>query len=283
MGRFKYHRSLLDVVEAAKVLREEGASVYFDETIMQAADDETQQAIAKYQIADGTAMQEKPDLCVVLGGDGTFLGAARKYAPQGCKLVGINLGYLGFLTDIAHENMVNALLEVYHGKGWEESRYMLSVDVNGGLVGSKENAVNDVVISRGQSGVLLRLRVSVNGAYVYELRADGLIVSTPSGSTAYALSAGGPIISPNLNAVLLVPLCPHALSHRPLVINADYPIRIDVLEANKSALHIDGHIDFGLDSGDWVEITRDSVPFNICHPPNYDYYQTLRKKLAWGS
>lgn len=281
VGRFNYQRSLLDVVELAVALRDAGGQVFLDDSIRQAADEQTQSAIGQHNIPGGEGAPT-PDLCVVLGGDGTFLSVARQYAPLGCKLVGVNLGFLGFLTDITRENMVADVMDVVSGKGWEEQRSMFAVDLNDGVMANKVVAVNDAVVSRGRSGTLLRLKVSVDGAFAYELRADGLIVATPSGSTAYALSAGGPVVSPNINAVLLVPLCPHALSHRPLMVNADYTIRLDVVAAKNAYLHIDGHVDFELQTGDWIDISKSETPFCICHPPTYDYYQTLRKKLSWG-
>ena len=232
---------------------------------------------------ESAAPPDEFDLIVVLGGDGTFLGAARRYAPRQVELVGINLGYLGFLTDIAAQEMREVLQQILAGQCYSESRFMLSVGRNGEpLPDDSAVAINDVVISRGVAGTLVSLRVNINGVFAYDLRADGLILSTPSGSTAYALSAGGPIVAPDLDAILLVPLCPHALTHRPLMVRADYPIQLQVMEAQSATIHVDGQGDYPLLAGDTIEVSRHPLPLKICHPTTYDYYQTLRKKFNWS-
>ena len=284
-GRFKREQSLMDVVEAAECLRREGAEVALHESIKAYADADTRAAFAAREIAVISHVKAfKPDLVVVLGGDGTFLGAGRIFAPLGTRLVGVNLGYLGFLTDIARERMREALSEICQGDYEEESRFMLSVAVGGKrLAGEFGCAVNDVVISRGRAGVMSRLHIHIGDRFIYDIRADGLIVATPSGSTAYALAAGGPIVAPPLEVMLLVPLCPHSLTHRPLVVPADETVRIDIGGEKQSAiLHVDGNYDRLLKSGDALEIGRHPVPLRICHPRSYDYYETLRRKLNWG-
>ena len=229
------------------------------------------------------AASAAPALVVSLGGDGAFLGAARRFAPAGAALVGVNLGYLGFLTDLSVDNVGEELPAIVEGKCQMEERGMLATAVGGkALTGENAAAVNDVVISRGRGGALLRLRVFVGGAFAYELRADGLIVSTPSGSTAYALAAGGPIVAPNVDSTLLAPLCPHALTHRPFVVRGGLPTRVEVALAEAATLHIDGGGGMPIASGDVAEITRHAAPLKICHPRAYNYYQTLRAKLLWG-
>ncbi|MDM5147789.1 NAD(+)/NADH kinase [Candidatus Persebacteraceae bacterium Df01] len=227
------------------------------------------------------------EIAVVLGGDGTFLRAARHCAPLGIPLAGVNLGHLGFLTDIAYEDMRHALLDIIGGAHQLEKRFILAAQVerNGKVLEESGTiAINDIVFSRGEAGVLLGLRVSINGALAYDLRADGLIVSTPSGSTAYALAAGGPIVAPNLKAVLLVPLCPHALTYRPLALNAaGMDVTVEITKSKTAQLHLDGDLRVPLDKGDIVRVRRYAKPLRLYHPQSYDYFATLRQKLHWGN
>lgn len=284
LGREKNTAPLPDLLDALLALRARGCEPILDQSIINIVGSEKAAALAAHEFpVTAAAAEVAADLIVVLGGDGTFLGAARCYAPRGIELVGVNLGYLGFLTDIARDDMHAALLEIMEGRCRTEERFMLSVRLNGEeLPPDLSVAINDVVISRGDAGTLLKLRVTINEVFAYDLRADGLILSTPSGSTAYSLSSGGPIVEPGLDAMMLVPLCPHALTHRPLAVRADYPLRLQVLEANSAVVHVDGQGDRALAVGDTVEVCRHAAPLKICHPLGYDYYQTLRKKLLWG-
>ena len=277
VGRPRQQRMLRELSELLETLCQQDFQVFVDEQLAEVVPD----------VADTgaviTAESEAADYVIVLGGDGAFLSAARRFAPLGARLIGVNFGYLGFLTDIASDNMREAVLKILAGDCEDETRSMLSVRINGApLSGDLSACVNDVVISRGGAGVLLSLCVFINNNFAYDLRADGLIVSTPSGSTAYALSSGGPIVSPSVDATLLVPLCPHSLTHRPLTVPADFPIRLEILEAQSATLHIDGRGDIRLNVGDTVELSRHPTRLSICHPKSYNYYQTLRKKLLWG-
>ncbi|MGI9337234.1 MAG: NAD(+)/NADH kinase [Gammaproteobacteria bacterium] len=220
-------------------------------------------------------------LVVVLGGDGTFLSAAREFAPLGAMLAGVNIGYLGFLTDIAREGMAESIGNITGGDYFVEERAMLDVQVGDTAFSP---AVNDMVVSRGEGGFLMDMRLDINKRFAFNVRADGLIVSTPSGSTAYALSAGGPVVAPDVNTLLLVPLCPHALTHRPLVVSADYVLDITMLKTPQDAtVHLDGRDRTAAAAGDVIRIRRHKTPLRICHPLSYDYYDTLRRKLHWGA
>ena len=237
---------------------------------------------------NGKTDKEKIGLVVVLGGDGTFLSAAREFAPLGAPLAGINIGYLGFLTDIAREGMADAITKITGGDYFVEERAMLSLEVQhkgGGPDSVFPPAVNDIVVSRGEGGFLLDMQVDINKRFAFNVRADGLIVSTPSGSTAYALSAGGPVVAPDVNTLLLVPLCPHALTHRPLVVSADYSLDITMLKTPQDAtVHLDGRDRTAAAAGDILRIRRHNTPLRIFrHPLSYDYYDTLRRKLHWGA
>lgn len=282
VGREKNTRPLPPLLPILKQAQTMGCDAYLDASI---ANILGPQACAEYA-AHGIHPLPRdiaPDLIIVLGGDGTFLGAARRFAATRAEFVGVNLGYLGFLTDLSRQDLPHALPDILRGDRSTEKRFMLAIRHNDKKLPQDNGiAINDIVISRGGAGILLTLAVYIGDQFAYELRADGIILSTPSGSTAYALSAGGPIVAPDLNAMLLVPLCPHALTHRPLMVRAAYPIRIKVLDAHSAILHIDGQGDIPLAAGDEILVRRHPLPLKICHPTRYDYYQTLRKKLLWG-
>jgi NAD+ kinase len=223
------------------------------------------------------------DAVVVLGGDGTMLSIARALAPQGVPLIGINQGRLGFLTDITVSDMFDAVAEILSGQYVAEERILLNGQIrrNGEPV-FEATAFNDIVVGKGGSGRLIDLEISINSEFVYSQRADGLVVTSPTGTTAYALSAGGPIVHPTLEAVALVPVCPHTLSARPIVVSSHSRIEIHLTYADDARVHFDGQHHFDLQSGDHVWITRASRPVTLLHPHAYSYYDTLRQKLHWG-
>ena len=219
-------------------------------------------------------------LAIVLGGDGTFISVARQLAPHNVPIIGVNLGRLGFLTDLTLSNLTESLPRLLAGDYREERRVLLSV------VSSLPNAgqflaVNDVVVNRGGATSLVDLEISLNDRFAYGFRADGVIVATPTGSTAYALSAGGPIMAPFVNAFTIVPIAPHALTNRPIVVADDSVIRITVARAREALASIDGHHVIPLTEGDFVEIKRAADTVRLWHPMDYDYYHTLREKLGW--
>lgn len=223
------------------------------------------------------------DVVVVMGGDGTMLSIARELASAGTPLIGVNQGRLGFLTDITVENMREGITEILSGQYVAEERILL----NGQIRRHGENvfeatAFNDVVVGKGGSGRLIDLEIAINSEFVYSQRADGLVVTSPTGTTAYALSAGGPIVHPTLEAVALVPICPHTLSARPIVVDSHSRIELHLTYADDARVHFDGQHHFDLQSGDHVWITRASRLVTLLHPHSYSYYDTLRQKLHWG-
>jgi NAD+ kinase len=225
----------------------------------------------------------KSDAVVVLGGDGTMLSIARELAPQGVPLIGINQGRLGFLTDITADGMFEAVAEILSGQYVAEERILLNGQVHrDGERVFEAIAFNDVVVGKGGTGRLIDLEIAINNEFVYSQRADGLVVTSPTGTTAYALSAGGPIMHPTLEAVALVPICPHTLSARPIVVSSHSRIEIHLTYADDARVHFDGQIYFDLMGGDHVWITRASRPITLLHPHSYSYYDTLRQKLHWG-
>ena len=221
-------------------------------------------------------------VAVVLGGDGTMLGAARRLAPLNVPLVGINAGRLGFMTDIADSEWEGALDAMLAGDFEREERAMLAGTVErAGATIFGAIAVNDVVVNRNAAAGLVELKVDVNGRFMYVQRADGLIVATPTGSTAYALSAYGPILHPSVGGVVLVPIAPHTLSNRPIVLPGDAAITIEVVSPRDVSVNFDMQSYAELIGGDRIHIGPAPYRCVFLHPPGWSYFATLRKKLHW--
>lgn len=237
-------------------------------------------ALPALPIASMQEIAQGSGLAVVLGGDGTFISLARQLAPFGVPIIGVNLGRLGFLTDLTAANLTQSLPRLLAGEYREERRVLLSVVSSLGSA-TQHLAVNDVVVNRGGATSLVDLEISLDDRFAYGFRADGVIVATPTGSTAYALSAGGPIMAPFVNAFTIVPIAPHALTNRPIVVADDSVIRITVARAREALASIDGHQMIPLAEGDSVVIRRAADTVRLWHPLDYDYYHTLREKLGW--
>ncbi len=223
------------------------------------------------------------DVAIVLGGDGTMLGIARQLAPFNVPLIGVNQGRLGFMTDIPLERMLPALSEVLDGKLVSESRSLLegTVERDGQEI-FRAVAFNDVVVSRGAGAGMVELCVEVDGHFMYNQRSDGLILSTPTGSTAYALSAGGPILHPGLGGIVLVPIAPHALSNRPIVLSDSCEIRIELASGRDCSVNFDMQSLTSLQQMDRVIVRRAAHAVHFLHPEGWSYYDTLREKLHWN-
>jgi NAD+ kinase len=219
------------------------------------------------------------DVVVVVGGDGTMLSIARQVAPFNLPLIGINQGRLGFLTDIPLADMEATIGAILDGRFVEERRTLLDTEVNG----DRGVALNDVVVNRGSGGSMIEVRVEIDGRFVYAMRADGLIVATPTGSTAYALSSGGPIIAPDVPAFALVPVAPHALTHRPVAVHESAVIAVTVQRGKDASVHCDGQTRFPLGEGDTVTIRRAVSSARFLHPEGHDYFAMLRSKLHWSA
>lgn len=225
------------------------------------------------------------DLAVVVGGDGTMLSAARNIAGFKVPMIGVNLGRLGFLTDIAADRMLASLGAILDGDFKTEERLLLAAEVlRDGRVVYASNAFNDVVINKGALARLIEFEIHVNGEFVNSTRADGVIVATPTGSTAYALSAGGPILHPTLPAMVLVPICPHTLSDRPIAVSSDSRIEIVMTSTSSQSAHVtfDGQANFSLNDHDRVRVQRAATPVILIHPSQRNHYEVLRAKLHWG-
>lgn len=225
------------------------------------------------------------DLAIVIGGDGNLLSAARTLALGKLPVLGINRGNLGFLTDINPHSIEEQLGPILQGQYHAEKRFLLATQmVRQKITLHEGNALNDVVLSQGGIGKMIEFEVYIHDQFVYSVRADGLIATTPTGSTAYALSANGPILHPELDAIALVPMFPHTLSSRPIVVKGDSSIKIVVAPHNQvyPRLSCDSQIHFSVAPGDEINIYKQKEQLTLIHPLDYCYYKTLRNKLQWG-
>ncbi|WP_225748043.1 NAD(+)/NADH kinase [Eikenella sp. Marseille-P7795] len=228
-------------------------------------------------------MGERCDLVLVLGGDGTFLSVARQLAPHRIPLMGVHLGHLGFLTQVPRQSMIEDISRMLAGQYLPEERIMLECSVQrDNEPGSTLLALNEVAISRGGVGQMIEFEVFINQEFVYTQRSDGLIVSTPTGSTAYALAAGGPILQSTLRALTLVPICPQSMTNRPVVVPDSCEIEILITKADGARVHFDGQSHLDLHSMNRLTIRRYRNTLRVLHPTDYQYYKTLRQKLHWG-
>ncbi len=236
--------------------------------------------------ADKEKLGEQCDLLIAVGGDGTFLSAVRTIVDHNKPLVGINLGRLGFLVDISPSQMQDKLTQILEGQFLKESRHLLSVQIiRDDKIIHQELAVNEVVVHRWVTPSMIEIITHINGVYLNSQRSDGLIVSTPTGSTAYSLSAGGPLMHPSLKALVLVPLNPHTLTNRPIVIQDDCEIEIRFLQTKQiNALVTCDHLEIPeVLISDKILITKYPKPVTILHPEDHDFFDILRKKLNWSS
>jgi NAD+ kinase len=227
--------------------------------------------------------ETKADLAIVIGGDGTMLAAARDLVQHRVPLVGVNLGRVGFMTDIGHDDMRAGIGAILDGKYTLEERTLLEAEIfHGAKSVFRTIALNEAVVSKGSEARLIEFDLSLDGEFVYTLRADGMIVATPTGSTAYALSAQGPILHPAVPALALVPLNPHTLSARPVSVADGCVIEITLVRAGDARAHFDGFALRDFAQGDRLVIKRSADTVKFVHPPGYRYFATLREKLRWS-
>lgn len=223
------------------------------------------------------------DLVVVLGGDGTMLGIGRQLAGSNVPLVGINMGRLGYMTDIPIQSVQTTLPKIIAGEYEADTRTLLdAVVLRNGKEINRALALNDVVVNRSGISGMVELAVHVNGSFMYNQRSDGLIVSTPTGSTAYALSAGGPILHPRVAGILLAPIAPHSLSNRPIVLPQDCVTSIEVVDGREVIVNFDMQSQTDLQSGDKIEVRQSNKTITLLHPRTHSDYKTLREKLHWN-
>ena len=224
------------------------------------------------------------DVVLVLGGDGTMLNVSRLVAEKGIPILGINLGSLGFITEVSRDEIFNVVDKMLNGGCVIEERMMLSASIlrNGKKI-SEYTVLNDVVINKGALARIIDLETNINSSYVTTFKADGLIISTPTGSTAYSLSAGGPILYPTLGSIVLTPICSHTLTNRPIVLPDDFQIEIIIKSLSEDVfLTLDGQVGFSLRIGDVIEVNKADYKVKLLVPAERDYFKVLRTKLKWG-
>jgi NAD+ kinase len=264
-----------DLTNLAKHLTATNIEVWIEEKTAQYVD------LAGFKTTSLEKIGSQVDLMIVMGGDGTMLSVARSLIDDNVPLVGINRGRFGFLTDLRAEDMLEQLDKILSGDFTVEPRVMLTAQVvRDGQLLHANFALNDVVIKSGLR--LIELEVTIDHKFVHKQRADGLIVSTPTGTTAYALSAGGQILHPNLQAISLVPICPHTLSNRPIAVHSDSLIEITLMQFDEAHLSFDGQFQVTLEVGDKIIVNRAEQTVSLLHPSDYCYFDMLRNKLNWG-
>lgn len=269
--------------ELVSFFHQQAIEVFLDsEAIAEKIVDETILSICTSITKDD--MGKHCDLVLILGGDGTLLSVARKIAPFRVPLIGVHQGHLGFLTQVPKENMIREIRNMLTGKYLPEERILLEASI---LRDNDEEilhtlALNDVVLSRGGKGQMIEFEVFINREFVYTQRSDGLIISTPTGSTAYALAAGGPILQPTLRAFSLVPICPQSMTNRPIAVSDSNEISILITKSSDTRVHFDGQTFVDVEPMDRIQIRRYRNTLRLLHPTDYEYYKTLRQKLHWG-
>jgi NAD+ kinase len=242
--------------------------------------------IKKMKTGTLTDIGEQADLAIVIGGDGYMLGAARVLACFDIGVIGVNRGNLGFLTDLSPSEIIEPLEQILAGKSRSEQRFIIEAEVyRHGKLKSSNSAVNEAVLHAGKVASMIEFEVYIDGTFMFSQRSDGLIISTPTGSTAYSMSAGGPILTPNLNALSLVPMFPHTLTSRPIVVDGNSEIKLILANDNHENLQVscDGHVILTVMPGDEVIIKKSECSIRLIHPLDHDYFNVLRNKLSWGN
>ena len=264
-----------DLADLARHLAAKNIKVWLEKNTAQHAE------LTGFSTASLEEIGDKVDLAIVMGGDGTMLSVARTLMHFNVPLVGINRGRFGFLTDLRAEDMLAAIDSILSGAHQTETRMLLTGSVmRAGKQIYQGVALNDVVIKSGLR--LIELEVEVDGKFVHKQRSDGLILSTPTGTTAYSLSAGGPILHPNLDAIALVPISPHTLSNRPITVSAVSKIEVSLVQIDEAYVSYDGQFQLDLEIGDKVLVQRALQSITLLHPSEYCYFEMLRNKLNWG-
>ena len=277
VGKFQAEGIKDHLKELVKLVSDRGCEVFVE------ADTANHLGLSDYPTKTPQDFAGAIDLVIVLGGDGTMLGIARQLAGSNVPLVGINMGRLGYMTDIPIQSVNEILPKIIAGEYEADTRTLLdAVVLRDGKKINHALALNDVVVNRSGISGMVELSVRVNGSFMYNQRSDGLIVSTPTGSTAYALSAGGPILHPHVAGILLAPIAPHSLSNRPIVLPQDSVTVIEVINGLGVIVNFDMQSQTNLQSGDKVEVRQSDKTIALLHPSKHSDYKTLREKLHWN-
>jgi NAD+ kinase len=281
LGKPRDENAIHTHIELFDWLIEKGYQVIVDDRLKSSLPN-----IASEHFFDLMAIGKQADLAIVVGGDGNMLGAARVLSRFDISVIGVNKGNLGFLTDLDPEDFKGALEKVLQGEFVAEDRFLLEAEVHRHRqIKSHNAALNEAVLHPGRIANMIEFEVYIDENFAFSQRSDGLIISTPTGSTAYSLSGGGPILSPSLNTMSLVPMFPHTLSSRPLVVDGNRHIKLLVSPNNQSAIEVacDGQVSLPVSPGDEVHIYQSNHVLRLIHPKDYSYYHILRNKLGWSS
>lgn len=279
VGKANHSETQQTVDTLTEFLTQQGCDVYLEQRVAMVKH-------AKVKTLSLVELGEICDLVIVVGGDGNMLGAARVLARYNTAVIGINRGNLGFLTDISPDACETVLEQVLKGHFSTEERFLLEIEVHRhDQIKCSNTAVNEAVLHSDKVAHMLEFEVYINDKFVFSQRADGLIMSTPTGSTAYSLSGGGPILTPNLNAICLLPMFPHSLANRPIVVDANSDLRLVVSNKAQAQLGVtcDGHVALPVLQGDEIRVKKSSHLLKLIHPEDYNYFSVLRQKLNWGS
>jgi len=280
IGKPQHSEALQTLTSLYKFLKARGHSIIVDRRLQKDLE------LPHFKYDDLVGIGHKCDLAIVVGGDGYMLGAARVLARFDISVIGVNRGNLGFLTDLDPDNFEQPLAEVLGGKYQTENRFLLEAQVHShGHMKSSSTAVNEAVLHPDKIAHMIEFEIYVNDNFMLNQRADGLIISTPTGSTAYSLSGGGPILTPNLDAISLLPMFPHTLNSRPIVIDASSTVRLRISLNNITEMQIscDSHVNLSVLPGDEVIIKKTQHQLKLLHPLNYNYFHVLQSKLGWGN
>ena len=277
VGKYHSQGTRVALENIAHFLSDHGCDVAIEQ------DTASNSGLTNYPILDVSGIGAHCDLALVVGGDGTMLGIGRVLAKFGVPLIGINQGRLGFITDIAFENYQSILEPMLRGEFDEDRRWMMQAQVvRDGRCVFDATAMNDVVVNRGATAGMVELRVEVDGRFVANQRADGLIIASPTGSTAYALSAGGPLLHPSIAGWILVPIAPHTLSNRPIVLSDAGEITVEIVAGRDASANFDMQSLASLLHGDRISVRRSEYQVRFLHPKGWTYFDTLRRKLHWN-
>ena len=280
IGKPQHEGAKTTIEVLCKYLQENGYQVAIENTVAQSINHENSTVLSLTEIG------EQADLAIVVGGDGYMLGAARVLACYDIGVIGVNRGNLGFLTDLSPDTVIEQLEKILQGRSRSEERFIIEAEVyRHGKLKSSNSSVNEAVLHAGKVASMIEFEVYIDDSFMFTQRSDGLIISTPTGSTAYSMSAGGPILSPNLNALTLVPMFPHTLTSRPIVVDGDSEIKLILSTDNQQHLQVscDGHVILAVMPGDEVIIKKSQSSIQLIHPLDHDYYHVLRSKLGWGN
>ncbi|WP_094752195.1 NAD(+) kinase [Psychromonas sp. CD1] len=280
IAKVQHEKATQTLLALYKFLQQKNISVIIDQRNTVDLD------LIDIQSDDLVGIGKRCDLAIVIGGDGYMLGAARVLARFDIAVIGVNRGNLGFLTDLDPEHFQAPLSEVLKGNYLVEERFLLTTEVHShGHLKCRNSAINEIVLHPDKIAHMIDFEVYVDDDFMLNQRADGLIISTPTGSTAYSLSGGGPILTPNIDAISLLPMFPQTLNSRPIVIDANSTIRLKIAETNKSEMQVscDSHVNLSVLPGDEVFIYKTKHTLKLVHPKDYNYFHVLQSKLGWGN